>query len=87
MVIFMARKELTENELEIHKNALASTIRKDFLKNDVSYQIASDIKYLAGYRRENDTAMSEVRTILREEFDASMVAVGNGYVAIVKRKK
>ena len=81
----MARKELTQEELNIHKDALASSVRKDFLTKDVSYQSASEIKYLAGYRRENDSTLSEVRQILREKFNASMVAVGNGQVAIVKR--
>lgn len=81
----MARKELTDDELQIHKNALTSSIKKDFLKKEVSYHDASELKYLAGYRRENDQSRAAVRKLLREEFGASMVAVGGNKVAIVKR--
>ncbi len=81
----MGRKELTDDELEVHRSAIASSIRKDFLKNDVSYQDAGEMKFLAGYRRESDQTKTEVRRILREEFNASVVSVGGNKVAIVKR--
>ena len=83
----MARKELTKDELEIHKNAIASNIKKDFIKKDISYQNAAEMKFLAGYRRQTASTQSEVRTILRTDFNASIVAVGDGQVAIVKRRE
>ena len=82
----MSRKELSDAELKIHADAISSSIRKDFLKSQVSYQNASEMKYLTGYRRENDASRLAVRTLLREEFNASMVSVGGNRVAIVKRE-
>ena len=81
----MPRTELTPEELNIHKQAISSAIRKDFLKKDVSYQQASDIKYISGYARETENSKSLARQILKDDFNASVVAVGNGQVAIVKR--
>ncbi|WP_250450285.1 hypothetical protein [Caballeronia sp. ATUFL_M2_KS44] len=82
----MSRNELTESELETYKQALASSIRKDFIKKDVSYQNRNELKFLAGYRRERDDTMSQVRRILKEEFGASVVSVGGNMAAIVKRR-
>lgn len=79
--------EMTEKERQIHEEALRGAIKKDFLKGPVSYQPASDIKYLAGYIREVDNAKTAARKILKDEFNASVVAVGDGMVAIVKRSK
>jgi hypothetical protein len=82
----MARKELTDDQLEVHRSAIASSIRRDLLTKDVSYQDAADMKYLASYRRENSYTKTEVRRILREEHNASIVSVGGNKVAIVRRK-
>jgi len=82
----MTRKELTDDELETLKQALLSAVKKEFIKNDVSYQERKDLKYIAGYRRERTETMSEVRQILREKCNASIVSVGANKVAIVKRK-
>lgn len=82
----MTRKELTDEELAVLSDAVASSIRKDFLKKDISYQDAGEMKFLAGYRRESDQTKTEVRKILREKFNASVVSVGGNKVAVVKRQ-
>lgn len=79
------RKEMSDEEVDIHKNAISSSIKKDFLKKEVSYQSSDEIQCLAGYKRNTDEAKREVRRILKDEFNASLVAVGDGQVAIVKR--
>jgi hypothetical protein len=83
----MTRTEMTDDELAIHKNAISSSIRKDFLRSDVSYQNANEIQHLVGYKRNTDEAKSLVRQTLKDEFDAAIVPVGGGKVAIVKRPK
>lgn len=82
-----SRTEMSADEVEIHKNAIASSIRKDFLRNDVSYQSANEMQCLAGYKRNTDEAKRLVRQILKDEFGAAIVAVGDSKVAIVKRPK
>ena len=82
----MARKELTDDQLEVYRSAIESSIKRDFMTKDVSYQDSADMKYIASYRRENRYTKTEVRRILREELNASIVSVGGGKVAIVKRK-
>lgn len=81
------RKEMSDSEVEIHKNAISSSIKKDFLKKDVSYQSTNEIQCLAGYKRNTDEAKREVRRILKEEFNAAIVSVGENKMAIVKRPK
>lgn len=81
----MARTELTEDELKIHQQAIESAIKKDFLKSNVSYQNANEMKYYVGFHRETDNAKSEVRRKLKDDLDASIVSVGDGRVAVVKR--
>lgn len=81
----MTRKELTQGEIEIHKNAIISAIKRDFLTGDVSYQNASLMKHVAGYRRQSENTPADVRTAIKTEVDGSIVAVGKGLVAIVKR--
>lgn len=81
----MARKELTKEEVEIHKNAIISAIKKDFLTADVSYQDANLMKHVAGYRRESENTPADVRTAIKDEVNGSVVPVGKGKVAIVKR--
>ena len=81
------RKEMSDEEVEIHKNAIASSIKKDFLRNDVSYQDSNEIQCLAGYKRNTDEAKRQVRKILKDDFGAAIVAVGGSKVAIVKRLK
>jgi hypothetical protein len=85
--VAMARTEMSDEELEIHKNAISSSIRKDFLKADVSYQDANEIQHLVGYKRNTDEAKRLVRHTLKEDFDAAIVPVGDSKVAIVKRPK
>lgn len=82
-----SRSEMSAEEVEIHKNAIASSIKKDFLKKDVSYQNSNEIQCLAGYIRNTDEAKRQVRKILKDEFDAAIVPVGDSKVAIVKRPK
>lgn len=82
----MTRKELTDEDLKTHKLAISSSIKKDFITKDVSFQNRSELKYLAGYRREREDTMSQVRRILKEKFNASVVSVGANQVAIVKRR-
>ena len=79
------RKRLTLDEVKVLALAVTSSISRDFLKKEVSYQEAGDMKYVAGYQNQTDQALKTARTILRDEFNASMVAVGNGKVAVVKR--
>jgi len=79
------RTEMSDEELDIHKNAISSSIKKDFLKKDVSYQNANEIQCLALYKRNTEDARREVRRILKDEFNASIVSVGENQVAIVKR--
>lgn len=81
----MKRKELTQEEVEIHKAAIINTIKRDFINANISYQDASLIKHVAGYRRETSNTLSDVRKILKEEVNGSIVQVGKGKVAIVKR--
>ena len=81
----MARTELTKEQVDIHKNAIISSIKKDFLTSNVSYQDANLMKHVAGYMRESENTLVDVRKTLREEVDGSLVAVGNGKVAVVKR--
>ena len=81
----MARKELTKEEVDIHKNAIISAVRKDFLTSDVSFQDASLMKHVAGYRRQSENTPADVRTAIKETVNGSIVAVGKGKVAIVKR--
>lgn len=76
---------MSDEEVEIHKNAISSSIKKDFLKKDVSYQSSNEIQCLASYKRNTDEAKRCVRKILKEEFNASIVSVGENKVAIVKR--
>lgn len=79
------RKELTQAEVEIHKNAIISSIKKDFLSSDVSFQPAALMKHVAGYIRESENSSADVRAAIKELVNGSMVAVGNGQVAVVKR--
>lgn len=81
----VTRTEMSDEEVTIHKNAIASSIKKDFLRNAVSYQDSNEIQCLAGYKRNTDEAKRQVRKILKEEFNAAIVAVGDSKVAIVKR--
>ena len=83
----MARTEMSDEELEIHQSAIASSIRKDFLKSNVSYQNANEIQHLVGYKRNTDEARRLVRQTLKDEYDAAIVPVGDSKVAIVKRPK
>ena len=86
-MIATKRNEMSNEEVEINKNAISSSVKKDFLKKDVSYQNANEIQCLAGYKRNTDEAKREVRRILKDEFNASLVAVGDNQVAIVKRPR
>lgn len=81
----VTRTEMSDEEVTIHQNAIASSIKKDFLRNAVSYQDSNEIQCLAGYKRNTDEAKRQVRKILKEEFNAAIVAVGDSKVAIVKR--
>ena len=81
------RKEMSPEEVKIHANAISSSIKKDFLKKDVSYQNSKEIQTLAGYIRNTDEARKEVRRILKDDFNASIVSVGENQVAIVKRQQ
>jgi hypothetical protein len=71
----------------IRKNAVSSQIRKDFLNSNVSYVDAKELPFLVGRIRQTDNTRSEIREMLREEFQASSVSVGSGKVAVVKRWK
>lgn len=81
----MARTEMSQEAVNIHKNAILSSIRKDFLTSNVSYQDAVLMKHVAGYRRESENTLTDVRTAIKTEVNGSVVAVGKGKVAIVKR--
>ncbi len=81
------RTEMSDEELEIRQAALKSSIKKDFLKNDVSYQNSNEIQCLVGYKRNTDEAKRLVRQTLKDEFGAAIVPVGDSKVAIVKRPK
>lgn len=76
---------MTEEAVEIHRNAILSSIRKDFLSSDVSYQDAALMKHVAGYRRESENTPADVRKVIKDEVNGSVVAVGKGKVAVVRR--
>ncbi len=79
------RREPSEEEVMILGDALRSGIRKDFLTKNVTYIDAKELPFLVGRIRQTDEMRVEVRNALRRDFDASIVAVGDGRVAIVKR--
>lgn len=81
----MARKELTVDEVNIHRDAIICAIKKDFLTKDVSFQDANLMKHVAGYKRTSQNTPADVRTAIKNEVNGSVVAVGKGKVAIVKR--
>jgi hypothetical protein len=76
---------MSDDEVKIHEAAISSSIKKDFLKHDLSYQDTKTMQCLAGYKRNTGDSRREVRRILLENFNASIVAVGANKVAIVKR--
>jgi hypothetical protein len=82
----MARgKVMTDEALSINKDLLTAGIKKDFLTKDISYQDIGIIQCIANYRVKSADAMPKVREVLKEKFNASIVAVGKNQVAIVKR--
>lgn len=81
------RKELTEEEVQIYSDSIISSIKRDFLTSNVSYQDANLMKHVAGYRRESENTPADVRTAIKDKVNGSIVSVGEGKVAIVKRPK
>lgn len=79
------RREPTEEEIKIRRDALKSGIKKDFLTSNVTYVEAKELPFLVGRIRQTAEMRTAVRNELRREFDASIVAVGDSRVAIVKR--
>ncbi len=79
------RREPSEEDVIILGDALRSGIRKEFMTKDVTYIDSKDLPFLVGRIRQTDEMRVEVRNTLRRDYDASIVAVGDGRVAIVKR--
>jgi hypothetical protein len=79
------RTEPSKEEIKIRQEAISSTVKKCFLKEKVSFVEAKELPFLVGRVRQTDGVRAEIRRTLLDNFGASIVSVGNGMVAIVKR--
>lgn len=77
---------MTEEELRLTREALRAKVRLDLSRGDVSYQPASDVKTLGGYKINTAESKRAAAKVAREELKASIVSVGGEMVAFVKRK-
>jgi hypothetical protein len=75
----------TEEETKIKGDFVRASIKNAFIKERIIYLEASDMPFLVNKIKQTANIKTEIRKTLLTEFGASMVPVGDGQVAIVKR--
>jgi hypothetical protein len=79
------RTEITDEQVKNRKTHVISRIKIDFETKNATYVDRDDMKFVVDRKRDRAEVFPEFKEKMLRQFNASVVDVGGGRVAVVKR--
>ncbi len=85
MAIQSRRTEWTDDQVKTRADEINARIKREFESERAVYVQKDDRKFVVGRKRDRSEVGPEFEAKMLQDFDASVVDVGGGRVAVVKR--
>ncbi|MDO8607885.1 MAG: hypothetical protein Q7R40_15220 [Phaeospirillum sp.] len=79
------RTEWTDEQVETRSTETIARIKREFETEKAVYIDKDDMKFVVGRKRDRDEVRPEFESVMLQKFDAAVVDVSGGRVAVVKR--